>query len=74
MHILEVAVITNLRQPKPYDYSSMEAPSFGKWGVMRLSAAIAVVVLSVLALSVTSPAASGGFYRAQADKSCGTPL
>jgi hypothetical protein len=52
----------------------MEAPSFGKWGVMRLSAAIAVVVLSVLALSVTSPAASGGFYRAQADKSCGTPL
>jgi hypothetical protein len=62
MHILEAAAITNLRQPKTYDYSCLEGPAFGRRSVMRLSAAIAVVVFAVLALSAASTASEGVYY------------
>jgi hypothetical protein len=66
MHILEAAAITNFRKPKPYDYACLEAsPEMGKRSVMRLSAAVAVLVLAVLVLSAASTA-SGGFHYAQA--------
>lgn len=64
MHILEAAAITNLKRPKPYDYACLEGRSFGAGSVMRLSAAILVIVVSVLAMSVAAPA-SDAFHYAQ---------